>query len=236
MTDHRELLARLTVHGPQMDVGSRSTALDRLTAADIGFALGFGLGRGDARLLLAKYCDDQSERKLFKAEFFSWVMGKAQDWQRPKPGMVYGLSYAAADEFLGANICPTCNGVHEIGTWKCPDCQDTPGYRYPSEVEYAKAMCVSAEIPNHQDILDRIHAHDVRLTRVETQQTSMAREITEQTSQLEKLREGLEKLGDKIEQLMVAYGSVDGRLKLVLVIIGLGVPAIIGLEIWAGLR
>jgi len=150
VTDHRELLARLTVHGPQMDAGSRSTALDRLTAADIGFALGFGLGRGDARLLLAKYCDDQSERKLFKAEFFMWVMGKAQDWQRPKPGMVYGLSYAAAEEFLGANICPTCRGVHEIGTWVCPDCQDTPGYRYPSEVEYAKA--IGCTIPAYRSV------------------------------------------------------------------------------------
>jgi archaellum component FlaC len=97
-------------------------------------------------------------------------------------------------------------------------------------------MCVSVEIPNHQDILDKIHAHDVRLTRVETQQTSMAREITEQTTQLEKLREGLEKLGDKLERLLVAYSSVDGRLKLVLAVIGFGVPAIIGLEIWAGLR
>jgi len=95
---------------------------------------------------------------------------------------------------------------------------------------------VSIEIPNHQDILDRLHAHDLRLTRVEVQQTSMAKEISEQTGRLEHMASRLDRLADKIEQLAILAGGLDGRQKLILTIIGIGVPLIVSLEIWAGLR
>jgi len=96
--------------------------------------------------------------------------------------------------------------------------------------------CVSAEIPNHQDILDRLHSHDIRLTRVEVQQNAMAHEITEQTERLEKMDGVLGKMGDKVEALMVKFAGMDSRLQLVLKILSLGIPAILALEIWAGLR
>ncbi len=91
---------------------------------------------------------------------------------------------------------------------------------------------MSAEIPNHQDILDRLHQHDLRLTRVEVQQKSMAHEITEQTGRLEKLTEGMEKLADKVAALTSAFAGLDGKLQVVLAIIVIGIPLIVGLEIW----
>ncbi len=95
---------------------------------------------------------------------------------------------------------------------------------------------MSVEIPNHQDILDRLHQHDLRLTRVEVQQTSMATEITEQTGRLEKMGDRLDRLADKIESLTLLAGELDGRQKIILAVITVGVPLIISLEIWAGLR
>jgi uncharacterized coiled-coil protein SlyX len=95
---------------------------------------------------------------------------------------------------------------------------------------------VSIEIPNHQDILDRLHAHDLRLTRVEVQQSAMASEIADQTTKLEKLADKLEKLADKIHSLSELASGLDARQKLILAVITIGIPAILGLEIWAGLR
>lgn len=142
MTDVREELARLTIHGPQLDRIGYATNPDRLTTADVGHALGMGLTRQQARLLLAKYCDDVAEQRMFAAEFFDWVLTRAEfeRWHRPKIGMIHGLAYAAAGEFLGANRCPKCDGAHIRGTVTCPHCVDTPGYRYPTEQEYAKAI------------------------------------------------------------------------------------------------
>lgn len=144
VSDPAELLARLTIHGPALDGANiRATDPDRLTVADIGHAMGMGLSREQARLLWAKYCDDVAEQGMFKAEFFMWVMDQARDWARPKPGMVYGLAYRAADEFLSANRCPACKGASQrlIGDLaaSCATCEGT-GYRYPTEQDYAKAI------------------------------------------------------------------------------------------------
>ncbi len=91
---------------------------------------------------------------------------------------------------------------------------------------------MSIEIPDHKDILDRLHEHDLRLTRVEVRQQAMANEITEQTGRLEKLTEGMEKLADKVAALTAAFSGLDGKLQLVLAIIVIGIPLIVGLEIW----
>ncbi len=95
---------------------------------------------------------------------------------------------------------------------------------------------MSAEIPDHKDIIDRLHQHDLRLTRVEVQQTSMANEISEQTGRLEKMSDRLDRLSDKIERLTLLAGELDGRQKIILAVITVGVPLIISMEIWAGLR
>lgn len=76
-----------------------------------------------------------------------------------------------------------------------------------------------------RDILATLHQHDLRLTRVEERQSAMAGEIAEQTKRLEKL-------ADKIEQLSELAASLDGRQKLILTIILIGIPLIVGLEIW----
>ena len=95
---------------------------------------------------------------------------------------------------------------------------------------------MSVEIPDHRDILAKLHEHDLRLTRVEVQQTSMATEISEQTTRLEKMGDRLDRLADKIERLTLLAGELDGRQKIILATITIGVPLIISLEIWAGLR
>lgn len=95
---------------------------------------------------------------------------------------------------------------------------------------------MSIEIPNHQDILDRLHAHDLRLTRVEVQQQAMAGEITDQTSRLTRLADRLDALYQEVAKLMALVSGLDGKLKLIVALAGIGIPAIIGLEIWAGLR
>ncbi len=76
-----------------------------------------------------------------------------------------------------------------------------------------------------KDIMATLHSHDLRLTRVEERQSAMAGEIAEQTKRLEKL-------ADKIEQLSNLASSLDGRQKLILAIITIGIPLIAGLEIW----
>ncbi len=148
--DPRETLARLTCHGPSWDSSGRSTDPDRLTVADIGYALGLGLKPGHARLLLAKYCDDQTEARLFKAAFFDWPTGEVPKlgWIRPKSGMIYVLAYRSAEEFLSTNRCATCNGVAELTMGQkivtCGDCHGT-GFRYPTEHDYANALGVTIQ-------------------------------------------------------------------------------------------
>jgi hypothetical protein len=102
-----------------------------------------GLGKGEARVLLAKYCDDRQEQRMLQAEFFAWMMDQAKEWARPRPGMVYGLSYAVSSEFLGTNRCPVCHGVAEVQAGalrvSCDPCGGT-GMRYPSEQDFADAI------------------------------------------------------------------------------------------------
>jgi hypothetical protein len=79
--------------------------------------------------------------------------------------------------------------------------------------------------PTHQDILDKLHLHDLRLVRVEERQSAMAGEQADQSRRLDTLSARIERLGDLI-------AGLSAQQRLILAFLAVGLPVIAGLELW----
>ena len=143
--DPREMLAKLTTHGPRLDGGSRSTGTDGLTAAEIGFAMGLGLSKLEGRLLLAKFCGDDLELYLLERDLGQWL--RHRKWFKSDlEQFVDALATAAVGEHCGSNRCSQCDGIGEVHNdalrVSCEACHGT-GHQYPGENDYATALGVT---------------------------------------------------------------------------------------------
>ncbi len=88
---------------------------------------------------------------------------------------------------------------------------------------------VCVEQPSHRDLLDELHAHDIRLTRLEAQQTAMATEISGQGRRLELLAE-------KVAELAEVISAMSASQKILFWLAVTLLPMIGGLEVWAVLK
>ena len=71
---------------------------------------------------------------------------------------------------------------------------------------------------DQQEIMQALHDHDRRLVKVETELHGLHKEVGVLRAQL--------------ESLIDHVGELKGSHKLILAIVGFGVPAIIALELW----
>lgn len=148
MTDTRELLAMVTAHG--VDVGKPFGGAPALTGLDVAGAMGMGLDRLAAELLLVKYALDETLLGSLRVSWFMVVMERkrAECWKSDSPGRFKNLADVTLAEFLSANLCPRCGGRGEIMPLKkpqtCPLC-DGARKRYPSDRAMARGVGISHE-------------------------------------------------------------------------------------------
>lgn len=123
MSDARELLAMMTVHG--IEIGRPFGGIPRLTPLDIAGAMGMGLDPAGASLLLAKYCHDGQQYAELRVYWFERVMERkqAQAWKSDRPGLFKGLADVTLEEHVGHNLCRWCRGTGSVMARQKPvDC------------------------------------------------------------------------------------------------------------------
>jgi hypothetical protein len=106
---------------------------------------------------------------------------------------------------------------------------------WPPEKQELEPLCVD-DHPNHRDIMSLIHAHDVRLTRVEVQQAAIAGEQHEQSERLGRVEGMMVDVYKAVGELRSIVANMTGRQQIILWVVVVGIPAIMGLEIWGRLH
>ena len=75
------------------------------------------------------------------------------------------------------------------------------------------------------EIIRALHEHDVRLVRVEGIVGTLDRDMTAQAGRMDRASE-------KLEQLAEAVSALGAGQKMILLIVGTGIPLIAGMELW----
>lgn len=149
MLDTRERIALLTAHGIG-EVGRPFGGIPTLTGMDVAGAMGMGLNRLGAELLLVKYADDVNLLPSLRISWFMHVMEHkmAQGWRSQKAGKFRNLADTTLAENLALNLCKRCRGRGQIMPFKkpqtCPSCGGGCK-QYPSEREMARGVDVSVQ-------------------------------------------------------------------------------------------
>jgi hypothetical protein len=147
MTDVRESIAKLTPHGPTLDMaGGRSTAdaSELLRGLDYAHLLAL-IGPRPAAMLMAKYLDDKQEERKVRVWWRADVgRYQARSW------MLDSLARETMNEHMGRDLrCNTCNGTKErvINNLPviCPDCQGAGFVPYSPDRYRAAIGCAPIE-------------------------------------------------------------------------------------------
>lgn len=73
-------------------------------------------------------------------------------------------------------------------------------------------------MPDRDEIMDKLWDQDRRLVKVETELSGLHTQVAT--------------LRQQIDELIAHVGELRGSQKLILLFVGFGIPAIIGLELW----
>lgn len=148
MSDTRELLAMMTPHGVQ--VGKPFGGIPKLTGLDVAGAMGMGLDRLEAHLLLVKYADERALMTQIRIAWFMVVMdhGRRAGWKSEQQGRFKNLADTTMAEFLGLNLCSNCRGRGQTMLRKlpltCSVCEGS-GKQHPSERAMARGVGITVQ-------------------------------------------------------------------------------------------
>jgi hypothetical protein len=81
------------------------------------------------------------------------------------------------------------------------------------------------EQPTNGDIMGALHQHDLRLVRLEGKVDGLDRDVTRNGTRTDLAFQ-------KLEDLAEAVAKLSGGQRLILLIVGVGIPLIAGLELW----